>query len=675
MKVIKLQPRRCLFSTNYQNVHEYVKIFVMYLIALVKTVLFLKKVPRQVKTMRTHCLLLVFVFSIACSLHFSPEIEEVLLLAGDNRGELEKVLKHYARIPGDSLKLRAAEFLIVNMPGKYSAYYDAPWNDVATVSLRWTSSSDKQLVLDTYRLGEPVRKDDVTYITAEYLINNIDLAFKVWQEQPWGKTIPYDVFREEILPYRVATEPLENWREKVLASFADLYLSFKNDTAITTVEACSQVNDRLPRFRMDKDFPNMSYSQLMATTRGTCDAMAALSVFAMRGLGIPVTLDFTNKWIGLPYGHSWNSVWDNHSNNHISFMGCQSNPGKPHQGTTLMKAKAYRRFYGNQQNVRLDAADIPPLLHNINYISDVTSETEYCIDIWIPIPKDHLKPKGHIFLAILNGMEWQPVAWGTATDYNLKFNSVKSGLYLPIYYHNGIQTPAGYPFKLQSNTASFFKPYSSNTYSFKSIAPINSEWLHQMRGAKFEVANRSDFSDAKTVYTIETPGLGFHTVPIKLKSSYRYVRYITTIGKRCHVSILEFYNENNEKLQGTVIGTPGVNTTRTNDKVFDGDTDTFFEAASEKSWVGLDLGEPRRIAKIRYLPRTDGNSIYEGHVYELFYWEGSEWHSLGTQKANSDVLQYKVPARALFFLKNVTKNRIYKMPFIIENGMQQWFLK
>ncbi|MGV8139590.1 MAG: hypothetical protein AB2L20_30710 [Mangrovibacterium sp.] len=108
---------------------------------------------RQVKMTRILCFLFVFFFISACSRH-SPEMEEVLQLAGDNRGELEKVLKHYAL--GDSLKYRAAEFLIMNMPGKYSMYYDAPWNDIATVRLRWSSSSDKQMVLDTYRIGDQV---------------------------------------------------------------------------------------------------------------------------------------------------------------------------------------------------------------------------------------------------------------------------------------------------------------------------------------------------------------------------------------------------------------------------------------------------------------------------------------------------------------------------------------
>ncbi|MDR2009047.1 MAG: transglutaminase domain-containing protein, partial [Bacteroidales bacterium] len=50
---------------------------------------------------------------------YSPEINAVLFMAGNNRSQLEKVLKHYGKNPADSLKLKAAEFLIINMPGKY----------------------------------------------------------------------------------------------------------------------------------------------------------------------------------------------------------------------------------------------------------------------------------------------------------------------------------------------------------------------------------------------------------------------------------------------------------------------------------------------------------------------------------------------------------------------------
>jgi hypothetical protein len=133
-----------------------------------------------------------------------------------------------------------------------------------------------------------------------------------------------------------------------------------------------------------------------------------------------------------------------------------------------------------------------------------------------------------------------------------------------------------------------------------------------MKGGKFEFANRSDFSDAITVHTVETTDLGYNTSSVKYKSTYRYARYVSPADARCNISELEFYG-NNGKLQGVVMGTSGAT-----DKVFDGDVYTFYESESDPSWVGMDFGEPRQITKIRYLPCTNENGIYEGHVYELF---------------------------------------------------------
>jgi hypothetical protein len=80
----------------------------------------------------------------------------------------------------------------------------------------------------------------------------------------------------------------------VLASFADLD-EFLNQPSTTAVEACRKINDLLPRFRMDKDFPSMNFTQLMTSVRGTCDNIVALAVFNMRALGILVTFEFTPK--------------------------------------------------------------------------------------------------------------------------------------------------------------------------------------------------------------------------------------------------------------------------------------------------------------------------------------------------------------------------------------------
>ncbi|MDR2087523.1 MAG: carbohydrate-binding protein [Dysgonamonadaceae bacterium] len=383
----------------------------------------------------------------SCSANYSPEIEFVLQQSGNNRGELENVLKHYSQNPADSLKLRAAEFLIINMPGKYSEYYDAPWNDVATVLLRWTSSSNKQLVLDTYRLGAPVIKEDVKYVTAEYLINNIELAFKVWQERPWGKHIPFDAFCEEILPYRLSSEPLENWREKALASFADLD-TILNKPETTAVEACRIVNDLLPRFRIDWDFPAMNYSQLMASAKGPCDNAAALAVFSMRALGIPVSFDFIHRWPNLTHGHAWNCVRDS-TGKHISFMGAEVNPGGAHMGITKLKNKVYRKTFAGH-TFRMDKKYIPPLFHG--NITDVSCEYEGIYDVEIPVKYLPDSVTGYAWLAGRHASKWEIDGWGTTDGTTIHFASVGGQvLYLPVWYENGTMKAAGDMFRLDND--------------------------------------------------------------------------------------------------------------------------------------------------------------------------------------------------------------------------------
>lgn len=63
---------------------------------------------------------------------------------------------------------------------------------------------------------------DAQVITAEYLIDNIDLAFEVWRKYPWNRNLPFDDFCELILPYRIADEPLSDWRKLYYEDYGTL---------------------------------------------------------------------------------------------------------------------------------------------------------------------------------------------------------------------------------------------------------------------------------------------------------------------------------------------------------------------------------------------------------------------------------------------------------------------
>jgi hypothetical protein len=424
------------------------------------------------------------------------------------------------------------------MPGKYSEYYTAPWNDIATVSMRWTSSSDKQMVLDTYGLGEPVVQDDVEYMTADYLINNIDLAFKVWREQPWGKHVPFDTFCEEILPYRVNTEPLENWRAKALASFADLNHSFQEQPDITAVEACTRLNPLLPWLRWDPDFPPMNFSMLMSSSRGTCDDMSALVAFAMRALGIPVTVDYTRHWSNIDVGHSWNAVSDS-AGRHIPFIGCDCPPIE-YQAT--LTNQVYRQMFAKQHD---SIANIPDWDHS--YYRNVSSEYDEFTDIALSVrfsPENAAEP---VYLAALAGhRRWNIAGRGQQTNSGMiKFtvNSVKSRLYMPVFYRNQSVVPAHYPFTVS-----------------------------------------------------ETGGIRFYEPD-------------TTHSESVSVSDIA--------------------------------------------------------------PTKEQNSICTGHVYELFFYNGREWESLGKQKVSDFPLPCRAPANALLYLQDVTTGEDGRV-FIVEKGRQKW---
>jgi len=610
-------------------------------------------------------------FSFGCSHRLDSSLEKVFRLAGSNRHELEQVIKHYSTNPEDSLKLKAAEFLILNMPGKYAEYYEAPWEDVATVNLRWSSSMDKSRVLETYKIGDPVHKEDINHITANYLISNIDLAFQVWEEKPWGKDISFETFCDEILPYRIGTEPLENWRGKILTSFADINKAIKEDSTLTAVEACAKVNDKLPRFRLDKDFSNMSFTQLMATTRGMCDSQATLAAFVMRALGIPVTIDFTPHWKSFGSGHTWNTVCDS-AGKHISFMGIETNPYGLHQGNTLQKAKVYRKTYRIHQVTESESINTPSLFQDNLY--DVSSEYENMTSVAVPLKYRHEVLGYSVFLTLLYNSEWILTGHGEInvfSDSILFRNIGKDILYLPVYYTNEGQTPASDPFYIDQNGNMHFLTSNSpdSLMSFSSIIQENDMPLNsRMVSGIFESSHDSNFSDTRTIYTIlETPKL-YNKIVLQQLHSCRYIRYRAPIGN-CNVSEIVFYDSSGNELKGNHIGSSGSynNLGDTGNKAFDGDITTYYDAIdSDNSWTGLDFGEYKKISSIHYSPRILGIGVYEGNEYELFCWTDDGWVSIEKKRATKQTIEFNAPRSALLFLNNNTLKKRGKVFFIRE---------
>lgn len=631
----------------------------------------------------------------SCS-RYPADVERALKLAGDNRTELEQVLEHYRNQPGYELKYRAAEYLIGNMPGKYSED-NKPTEVYQPLFDNWHQLCNEQVIVNRqatfdslvfkYHLASARRVlPDVEHIKAGYLIDNIELAFEVWTGQPWGKDIPFDVFCEEILPYRISTEPLENWRSLVMEQYRALYDSLRSSN-MDAVSACSKVlesiDNRWYQPALKISLPKPSYSMIERFRTGACLEYVTLGTFVMRSLGIPVTWDFTPQWPSRGLGHDWNTVRDENGK-HTPFVFLETKPGEPHHAGYPM-AKAFRHTYGKQPESLACIAHkekLPAFFQN-PCLLDVSSENFTGADARISLKPRQTKDK-YAYLAVFDNRNWVPIQWGKCEDATVFTCMGKNIVYLPLYSRKGDLYYGMPPFLFtQQGTIRWLEADTTRwqTLRLRRKYPVMiQKWLvERMKGGQFQAANRADFSDAVLLHTItDHPDMYFHDVAVDHPGKYRYYRYLSPNGGACNIAELEFYGDGgNTKVTGQIIGTSGSydnDPWRTLDKAFDGDVLTFYDAASmDGAWVGMDFGKGTVISRIRYLPRNDDNTIVPGQTYELFYFGVNGWISLGKQVASDDTLYYdNAPVNALFWLRNLTKG-VEERIFTYENGEQVWW--
>jgi hypothetical protein len=260
---------------------------------------------------------LFFALLFACSSNPSY-LEQALTLAGDNRGELESVLDHYR---DDPQKQAAARFLIANMPGKY-AEDNRPYEDFRAMFDEWKQLKLKMGYIPpetsdsltrAYLLASGrERLFDLQHIKASYLIGNIDRSFEVWMSMPWGRDIPFEVFCEEILPYRIEMEALENWRDLVLEQYRPLYDSLRNSHA-DVFTACIRIFEAMGLEwdsinKASALLPTTGYLMLNHLRTGPCTERVKYGIYVMRAFGIPVSRDYTPQWPFRSMGHDWASL-------------------------------------------------------------------------------------------------------------------------------------------------------------------------------------------------------------------------------------------------------------------------------------------------------------------------------------------------------------------------------
>ncbi|UCE23934.1 MAG: transglutaminase domain-containing protein [Candidatus Zixiibacteriota bacterium] len=412
----------------------------------------------------------------------SPALEKALEAAGDNRPELEKVLKHYE---GDPQKHDAAVFLIENMEGHCYVTYvlhdtagDVVPFDVLSYPNYDSLEAAVRIIEDNrgeldYRRDE--RFDDLPAIQSDFLINHIDYAFRAWKEKPWAKGLNFEQFCEYVLPYRGSNEPLEEWREFFWLKYENLETAMANPS--DPLEAASLINDDVKSwFKFDPRYyyhpTDQGLADMLKNKMGRCEDMTNLTIYAMRANGLAVTSDYTPYWANSGNNHAWNAIVTG-DGKVVPFMGAEANPGQYRLANKL--AKVYRKTYSVQpQNLIFQdrkQENVPRWLAGKNYV-DVTSDYVTVSDVVIKFEEEIADSVDIAYLCVFNSGDWKAIHWGRIVDGTAVFTDMGTGIaYLPALYLNDKIAPFGPPFILKDESqVQYLSVDRSNMLSVKLTA-------------------------------------------------------------------------------------------------------------------------------------------------------------------------------------------------------------
>ena len=187
-------------------------------------------------------------------------------------------------------------------------------------------------------------------------------------------------------------------------------------------------------------------------------------------------------------------------------------------------------------------------------------------------------------------------------------------------------------------------------------------------GAKIQCANHADFSDSITIYKIEDTDIP-DKIHLNNSSPYRYWRLLSADGTYGSVAELAFFDSEDNKMDGQPISCLGTGTDETQ-RAFDEDLLSNFETYNPNgNWVGMDMKDESVVSSVRVVPRSDDNDVCPGNLYELLFWNGDEWVSLGSKLAEDNSLLYEnVPKGCLFWLRNYTRGWAER-PFTIDDNL------
>ena len=377
----------------------------------------------------------------------------------------DKAVKFYSRDDADSLKYRAALFLREHADFHYGVdrfLADKDGFRVDSVNpLEFANGPEYMAWLDSlgfrFAEGEPVMDADA--VTADFLIENIELAFQVWQE-PWAKRMTFGDFCSYVLPYRNIDEKISHWRRRLMEKYLP---SVKDsvDDCTSHVEVAQYLMRCLKR--------DLGYSQRMKsfyidymTPEETekmhfleCRALANYGTLVLRACGVPCATILTH-WRFTELYHA--SVYlpalcGDTASYRTSVYDELQQMGLPKDTMASCRTLLYSYEANDELLGLLHEGVVPENLILPVTRRDITDEFSITLQYERELP-DSLAGEPYVYLMRFNRWNWYPIRYGKVENGKAVFEKATvHQLYMlgrkdPV---SGEIITCGVPFTIDSN--------------------------------------------------------------------------------------------------------------------------------------------------------------------------------------------------------------------------------
>ena len=375
--------------------------------------------------MRVKSLVILIVFIVLNSCNYQP-VHPSLWLFRDYSKRFQPVLDVYQN-PNDSLKRKAAEFLIQHMDDHF--YYQSKQEKEIDTFIQQLDSginlpvlSNKNLyeylrceMLDNYvyknlqngNLSAPEyqKLSDIKTLDPEFIIENIEYAFKAW-EFPWARSYNFDEFCKYILPYRYGNEPPSSWRKTIFEQYQWLIDSLKNEKNPQVVADFihQQFNHKLSNSKAFGGFHLSVLNNFDGNVFTSCVDQAGMGISIFRALGIPATVVQIPNWGNRNYGHHIIAMPDHQKKWHYYNFGYPETEDELNYVAPKMFFMDFDKMHKYKQEL-VDASEF------FMEVSDLEIEWK-------------VKKSDEVYLYVFGNLKWMPLGKGEQVNSKVKFKNV-----------------------------------------------------------------------------------------------------------------------------------------------------------------------------------------------------------------------------------------------------------